>query len=602
MSSSVPPPPPPPSGPPSGPPPEYLTSGGGEPAPSGRPRRGGLKRGLIVGGGALGLVAAGVGAWAAYSFMATGDQPAQALPADTLGYVSIDLDPNGGQKIEALRTLNKFPAFEDAVGIDSDEDIREWLFEKIQGGSPCEGLDWSDDVEPWLGDRAAVAAVTGSGDEPVPVFVVQVTDADAAREGFAAIKECGGGGDEGALVVQGDWAVVAESEDVASDVLERAGEESLADDAEFQRWTGEAGDAGIVSMYAAPAVGDYLADHPEALGGLGGLGGSDLACQLGGGVPGLSGDPGGSGTDPYGDLGTDAFPGDGSAYSSELDLSYDECSDESTGSSTELPDEVLGMLRDFEGAAATIRFSDGALEFEAASDGSLADQFGLSGADGTAEAVTSLPADTVAAYGLGFGDDWFTKVVERFASSAGLSPEELIDTMSQASGLDLPEDAEKLAGDSAVLALGAGFDPETLLDSPDGADVPIGLKVQGDADDITEVLAKLQAQAGPAATFLDSSENDGTVAIGPSGTYREALLEDGDLGDDEAFRAVVPEADDASVVFFVDLDQVEGLLQGVDGLGEQQELFDNLEPLGALGASSWVDGDVAHGVFRVSTD
>ena len=80
----------------------------------------------------VGLAAIGVGAWAAYSFLATGPQPAEALPADTLGYVSIDLDPSGGQKIEALRTLNKFPAFEDEVGIDTDDDIRKAIFDKIQ--------------------------------------------------------------------------------------------------------------------------------------------------------------------------------------------------------------------------------------------------------------------------------------------------------------------------------------------------------------------------------------------------------------------------------------------------------------------------------------
>ena len=40
-----------------------------------------VRRGLLVGGGVVGLVAVGVGAWAAYSFLTTGPQPAEALPA-----------------------------------------------------------------------------------------------------------------------------------------------------------------------------------------------------------------------------------------------------------------------------------------------------------------------------------------------------------------------------------------------------------------------------------------------------------------------------------------------------------------------------------------
>ena len=61
--------------------------------------------GALVAGGA---VVAG-GAWAATSFFATGSQPAEALPDSTIAYFSVDLDPSGGQKIEAIKTLRKFP-------------------------------------------------------------------------------------------------------------------------------------------------------------------------------------------------------------------------------------------------------------------------------------------------------------------------------------------------------------------------------------------------------------------------------------------------------------------------------------------------------------
>src|SRR4029079_16412567 len=140
-----------------------------EPRTSGSP----VKKGLFVGGGVVGLVAVGVGAWAAYNFFSTGPQPAEALPATTLGYASIDLDPSGSQKIEALRTLNKFPAFKDEYGLDADDDIRRKIFEEIELPDSCQ-LSYDEDIEPWLGERMAVAAVDLGEKEPEVVGVIQV--------------------------------------------------------------------------------------------------------------------------------------------------------------------------------------------------------------------------------------------------------------------------------------------------------------------------------------------------------------------------------------------------------------------------------------------
>ncbi len=227
-----------------------------------------------------------MGAWAAYGFFSTGAQPAEALPADTLGYASIDLDPSGGQKIEALRILNKFPAFKDEVGIDGDDDLRKALFDEIQDEVDCAGLDYEDDVEPWLGDRAAFAAVDVGGEDPDPVIVVQVKDADAADKGLETLKGCGDGEDLG-WAIEGDWAVLAETDDIADDVVAATEKGSLADDEDFQQWTSEAGGAGVATLYAGPAAGDYLAEHADDVFG---LGIQDYACDLGSGFSGLTDD------------------------------------------------------------------------------------------------------------------------------------------------------------------------------------------------------------------------------------------------------------------------------------------------------------------------
>ena len=158
----------------------------------------------------------------------TGDQPAQALPAGTIGYVSVDLDPSGEQKIEAIRTLRKFPAFADNVDLDTDDDLRERLFTELTESGECEGLDYAADVEPWLGDRAAVAAVDTGAESPSPVLVVQVTDAGGAEDGLATLQEtCGG--DEvdsatAAWTVEGDWAVIGETVEITDQVVADAGD------------------------------------------------------------------------------------------------------------------------------------------------------------------------------------------------------------------------------------------------------------------------------------------------------------------------------------------------------------------------------------------
>ena len=107
--------------------------------------------GAIVAGGA---VVAG-GAWAATTFFATGAQPAEALPDSTIAYVSVDLDPSGGQKIEAIKMLRKFPAFTDKIDLETDDDIRERMFEELTKSGECEGLDYAT-------GRQAVARVPGS--------------------------------------------------------------------------------------------------------------------------------------------------------------------------------------------------------------------------------------------------------------------------------------------------------------------------------------------------------------------------------------------------------------------------------------------------------
>lgn len=536
--------------------PEYLESSSGSPV-AGTDHASDNRKRVIVLGGLLGLLAVGGGAaWAASSFLSTGDQPAQALPAGTIGYLSVDLDPSGEQKIEAIRTLRKFPAFADNVDLDTDDDLRERLFTELTESGECEGLDYAADVEPWLGDRVAVAAVDTGAESPSPVLVVQVTDADGAEDGLATLQQtCGG--DEvdsatGGWTVDGDWAVIGESVEITDRVVADAGEATLADDSDFQRWTEEAGDPGIVSMYAAPSAGQHFAD-------LMGAQGSMLGSMSGMG---------------------------------EID----------PGTDDQLTEEMEQSLADFRGAAATIRFDDGALEIETAADPGQS-LMALSGLDqGSAELVSGLPDDTVAAFALGFSDGWFTEMVDTFAELGGaeMTTEELMADMSEASGLDLPADAEALAGDAMAVSMGAGLDLEAFFNGGPG-ELPVGVTIQGDPDAIQAALDKVKAQMGPDADMLETEVEGDRVTLSPNADYRSDLAGGGSLGDSEAFDEVVEDADEAAALLFVDFDADDNWLARLAG-EEDPEIAENIEPLSAFGITGWLEDGVSHSVVKLTTD
>lgn len=540
---------------------ETLQPAGGRTVGPSRRGRSRQKLAALGVGGVAVLALAGGGAWAATSFFGTGDQAAEALPASTVGYLTVDLDPSGEQKLEALRTLQKFPAFTEQVDIDSEDDLRRLIGEKVLAENDC-GLDYADDVEPWIGERFAAAAVDLGEETPSPVVVMQVVDADEAATALgSAFETCAAG--EGGVAVDGDWAVLAETTGVAEEVVAQTGEGSLADDEDFARWSDEVGDAGVISGYLAPEAGPLLASLAEQDGGAGAFLGET------GAVPGV-------------------VPQDGAVPSAKV------------------PPQLAEALADFGGAAMTVRFADGAVEVESAADTGSAGAAAAFTSDRGASAISTLPEDTIAAFGLGFEDGWFGELVayaDGVLSDGGSTVSDQLGAVEDATGLSLPADVETLFGESAVLALGADADLGSVFASEDLSALPVAVKVQGEPEEIEQVLEKLRASAGddPAGASLLSSDAEGdSLAVGPNADYRADVLADGDLGGSELFQDVVRDADDAGGVLFLSFD---GLADVAEQLaGGDPSVMENLEPLAALGISGRTEEDVSHSVLRVTTD
>jgi hypothetical protein len=86
--------------------------------------------------------------------------------------------------------------------------------------------------------------------------------------------------------------------------------------------------------------------------------------------------------------------------------------------------------------------------------------------------------------------------------------------------------------------------------------------------------------------------------------YVDALLTEGELGDEDSFRNVIPEADKANGVFYVNFDAGDGWADKLaDSASDgDPDVIANVKPLDALGLSTWVADDGQHGLFRMTTD
>ena len=153
-----------------------------------------------------------------------------------------------------------------------------------------------------------------------------------------------------------------------------------------------------------------------------------------------------------------------------------------------------------------------------------------------------------------------------------------------------------------TISLGSGIDPDAITNGGPG-EIPAGIRIKGDAGEIQAVLDKISDLAGPeAAEFLQVTEGDGYAVIAMQDDYRGKLEASGDLGGSDDYSEVV-EADNAQSVMYVNFDADDDWLVRVMGdVGVDDKDVDNLAPLSAFGISGWVDGDVVHGMLKLTTD
>jgi Protein of unknown function (DUF3352) len=247
---------------------DIIASG---PAPRG-PGKGKL---VAIGAGVLAVAGLGVGAAvAAGALGGGGSQPDTLVPATAVGYVSVDLDPSLGQKVDAVRFLRRFPSARASLG--STDDIRKWFFDQaIKDDPKLSGLTYDHDVKPWIGDRFAVAAVPGAaGAGPTVLVVLQVTDEGKAKAGLAKLTSAPG---DGACSVDAGYAVCAESRAALSSAKTATAHAALSDDKAFRSDVASVGKRGIALAWGNLAKVSSLMPAGAAGGPLGTAGGLGLS-------------------------------------------------------------------------------------------------------------------------------------------------------------------------------------------------------------------------------------------------------------------------------------------------------------------------------------
>lgn len=507
--------------------------------PTGGQPRG--RRTAVLAAASVAVVAVlGGGAWAAaYVLGGHGPQPEEVLPASTLAEISIDMDPSASQKVAAYRTLRKFPALDQKL---SNDDPRKALYDELVKGSGCSSVDFAKDVESWLGDRAALAAVDLQGNSPAPALAVQVSDEQQARSGIQRLVRCGHPGPDFGYAFADGYVIVSDSAEHARTIATAGQQSPLSADAAFTSAEGQVGDRGVVNFYVATKAADYLAGHLSQLTGSQ-LSSHDLLTAR----KQVSHFRGLSGTVRFADGG--------------MELAAVARSDKPTPTSTRAGTAVAALP------------ADTAVAFGLSAPRDLATRLVDQASGASGEGPDQFAAQMETMTGLQLPQDVQTLLGEAFTFSLGGAVPDLHTVRSPA---DIPLGAT-ITGDTGKI--------EGVIHKVEERQ-GVSLDQLGVAESARAGRVALASSKSYATTLLSAG------GLGASETFRQVVPEAGN-----AAGVFYLDFDSKWVPSLLDLASKQGAPPA-----EVQKVRANLAPLRALGVSSWTDGDTGHFLVKLTTD
>ncbi|MEP6816437.1 MAG: hypothetical protein ABI873_12885, partial [Marmoricola sp.] len=409
---------------------------------------------------------------------------------------------------------------------------------------------------------------------------------------------------QAAYAFNGDFVLISDTQAHADQAVTDAKAAPLTDDAAYQDWTGKVGDRGVANFYVAKEAAGYIADSLGSFGGWQTSSGSSGASSA---FP--SAATSGFPTDIPTDL-TSGFP---SAFVSSTSIPSVSVAGDPGASAPyarAAQDDPNGASRKalarFKGAAGALRFADGGAELEIVGGGLDPN---LASGPGAGDLVTGLPGDTTAVFGFAVPKGWAAKVTDNL-DSLGLpmfgSGSDFRSTLHNRLGITLPDDLQTLLGTDVALSL-SGTPVADIGSVKSPKDLPFGVTVKGDPTKIRAVIAKIEAKQGKtlAASGVSVRGGNGKVTLSYDAGYAKSLQSKGDLGGNDSFKKVVPQAAKASVVFYVDFNSKwrAGIANSMSSdPSSAKDFLVNTDPLEAFGMSSWSDAGTSHVLVKLTTD
>lgn len=214
----------------------------------------GRRTALIAGAIALVLVGSTV-AFAVNRLAPKGSPLDTVVAAEAALYLRLDLDPSAGQKVAAVRFLQKLPT----TASEFSKDPRKGMFDLIKRSITDETARAEiDNVEAWLGNRAAlvVLAPPSDGAAPVAYGAIEVTDAAKAKTSLDKVTADG----EGFYVIRDGYALVMQKESQGQ-IIAALDKGSITSNGQYAADMAAVGDAGVFSMWLDAGK---FADYAEA--------------------------------------------------------------------------------------------------------------------------------------------------------------------------------------------------------------------------------------------------------------------------------------------------------------------------------------------------
>lgn len=130
---------------------------------------------LLVGGGAFALT----------RLLAPAEDDAIAFaPADSLFYANVFVRPSNEQKRSFDALVRKFP------GVESGEDLIQKIVDALEEDLEESGVNYEEDIEPWLGDQVALFASPGATPgEPAVAILIESKNDGAAQDFIESAAE-----------------------------------------------------------------------------------------------------------------------------------------------------------------------------------------------------------------------------------------------------------------------------------------------------------------------------------------------------------------------------------------------------------------------------